>query len=696
MKKITLLKSLFVAFLLSCTALLSAVDYVKVTTAPADWSGTYLIVSEDGNVALTDAVDAANNGTAVTIVDGKITTDENIAFTIATIDGGGYSIQGPNGKYIGSTANSNELKTGTTPYTNTITLENDGSVKIVGASSVLRYNASKDNLRFRYFKATTYTAQKPVQLYKLVSGEEGGDIVDPEEPTPDPEEPEVSEVKKVTVAEFIATSVSTEVWYELTGVISRIASADYGNIDLTDATGTIYIYGLTKTQVSSNDKSFASLGLAVNDTVTIRSVRGEFNGDPQGGGKTTPAYLIAVSKYVDQEGGETPDPEDPEVELPEGATQETIDLSKGYENAELLDNVEALNAILTFAQNGGGTAPAWYTSGSAARLYGKNSLTITAKAGFKLYQVKFGFVTGKDMPDANNSEVTDGTYDYATHTWTAKDMSGAASMSISNKNSSGHFRIQNIVITYVPSLEVVAKPIFSVSSKNFTEPFELKISCVTEDAKIYYTFVENGKFEEYTTALNIKETTTVYAKAVLGTDESEVVSATYTYVAPVVVTVAEFLAATENDGILYELTGVVSNIAETTYGNLDLVDATGTIYVYGLKANVTAGNQTFAQIEGLDEGDTLTLRGYRGAYKGTPQVVNAYYVSHKDYEGGPTTSVENTKLSDIYTLNRTIVAEGEFQIFTITGQNVTDMNGNLANGVYVVRTANAAAKVVIK
>jgi hypothetical protein len=63
---------------------------------------------------------------------------------------------------------------------------------------------------------------------------------------------------------------------------------------------------------------------------------------------------------------------------------------------------------------------------------------------------------------------------------------------------------------------------------------------------------------------------------------------------------------------------------------------------------------------------------------------------------GPATSVENTKLADIYTLNRTIVAEGEFQIFTITGQNVTDMNGNLANGVYVVRTVNATAKVVIK
>ena len=63
---------------------------------------------------------------------------------------------------------------------------------------------------------------------------------------------------------------------------------------------------------------------------------------------------------------------------------------------------------------------------------------------------------------------------------------------------------------------------------------------------------------------------------------------------------------------------------------------------------------------------------------------------------GPVTEVENAAIANIYTQSGMVVAEGEFQIFTITGQNVTDMNGNLANGVYVVRTANATAKVVVK
>ena len=43
-----------------------------------------------------------------------------------------------------------------------------------------------------------------------------------------------------------------------------------------------------------------------------------------------------------------------------------------------------------------------------------------------------------------------------------------------------------------------------------------------------------------------------------------------------------------------------------------------------------------------------------------------------------------------------IMADEEIAIFTITGQNVTDMNGNLAKGVYIVKSANATAKVIVK
>ena len=92
------------------------------------------------------------------------------------------------------------------------------------------------------------------------------------------------------------------------------------------------------------------------------------------------------------------------------------------------------------------------------------------------------------------------------------------------------------------------------------------------------------------------------------------------------VTVAEFLAAPEGTA-LYELTGIVKNVANTTYGNFDLVDATGSVYVYGLTNNGAIGSndKKFAEI-GINEGDVITIIGTRTSYKETPQVGGTAYL----------------------------------------------------------------------
>lgn len=60
------------------------------------------------------------------------------------------------------------------------------------------------------------------------------------------------------------------------------------------------------------------------------------------------------------------------------------------------------------------------------------------------------------------------------------------------------------------------------------------------------------------------------------------------------------------------------------------------------------------------------------------------------------TDVDNATLSAIFVQDGRIVAEGEYQIYTITGQNVTGMNGSLAEGVYVVKAGNSTVKVIVK
>lgn len=92
------------------------------------------------------------------------------------------------------------------------------------------------------------------------------------------------------------------------------------------------------------------------------------------------------------------------------------------------------------------------------------------------------------------------------------------------------------------------------------------------------------------------------------------------------VSVADFLAAAEGTA-LYELTGVVKNLKNTTYGNFDLVDATGSVYVYGLTGNGAIGSndKTFSNL-GINEGDVITIIGTRASYNGTAQVGGTAYL----------------------------------------------------------------------
>ncbi len=78
-------------------------------------------------------------------------------------------------------------------------------------------------------------------------------------------------------------------------------------------------------------------------------------------------------------------------------------------------------------------------------------------------------------------------------------------------------------------------------------------------------------------------------------------------------TIAEFLAA-EVGNTQYRLTGVITDIANTKYGNLDIRDFSGETYVYGIAD---------FESKGLKEGDIITLVGKRAEYKGTPQVGGA-------------------------------------------------------------------------
>ena len=85
-----------------------------------------------------------------------------------------YTITSKSGYPIGNTsATTNDLKCAASgKYTNTISYDSsNGCVDIVSTETHLRYNNNDNGLFFRYYKASSYTSQQPIQLYKLEGSE---------------------------------------------------------------------------------------------------------------------------------------------------------------------------------------------------------------------------------------------------------------------------------------------------------------------------------------------------------------------------------------------------------------------------------------------------------------------------------------------------------------------------------------------
>lgn len=148
-----------------------AAEYVKVTAAPENWAGEYLIVYENSKTEafVFNGQDAVNGYAAATIADGKITSSDLAAYevTIAAMEGG-YSVK-VGEKYLSGTSGSNALNLTDDAALNTLEYSTD-NVLIISNTSVLRFNSASNQLRFRYYKEASYASQKAIQLYKKGEG----------------------------------------------------------------------------------------------------------------------------------------------------------------------------------------------------------------------------------------------------------------------------------------------------------------------------------------------------------------------------------------------------------------------------------------------------------------------------------------------------------------------------------------------
>ena len=244
------------------------------------------------------------------------------------------------------------------------------------------------------------------------------------------------EAKVATIAEFIAAPEATDVYYELTGTIGGSINTTYGNFDLTDETDTVYVYGLTKEFIAvgstSNDKSFASLGLKEGDKITLRGFRGSYNGKIEVMG----AYFVKLVEAGSGDSGNTGDNTDDntgdntgdgndDATIPEGAIvfDASVDqgnapiYSEGVQGAEY--TITKGGVTLTVSSGVIGTA----SGVTAYRIYKGSTLTATTTAG-NIKSIEFTCTANGDTKQGPGGfTVTDGEYGHEggkVGTWTGE------------------------------------------------------------------------------------------------------------------------------------------------------------------------------------------------------------------------------------------------------------------------------------
>lgn len=249
--------------------------FTKITSAPSDWSGEYVIVYESGSTAYCwTGVDAASCYATATISSGSITGPANACtVTIAKMTGG-YSVMvngGTNdGKYIANNGSSNGIKFNNSASVTTLTYENN-SVTMTCGGKKFRYNSASGNYRFRYFGS----AQQVIQLYKkaasgytitptITNGTSSGDTSIASGGTASVT---ITPNSGFKLPNDVTVTGATKSYNSTTGVVSL--SNPTGNVTITATCPALQSYSVTKTITHGSATGATSIYENGNATVTI-------------------------------------------------------------------------------------------------------------------------------------------------------------------------------------------------------------------------------------------------------------------------------------------------------------------------------------------------------------------------------------------------------------------------------------------
>ncbi len=455
-------------------------------------------------------------------------------------------------------------------------------------------------------------------IYSLNGETDGGN------PTPDYENAPAK-----TVAEFIAAA-DNSTYYKLTGTVGGSINTQYGNFDLTDETGTIYVYG------TDNIADYADK-LTAGAKVTLAATYEYYEKSEKH--EAVNAYILSLEEAQPVEETEHGPTTIAAFLAAEESTTDWYELTGVisnlkdgdiYGNFDLTDESGTVYVYGVLSTKGGDKK----LFQDLVSTYGiKNGGTITIKANRGSYNDKIEalnayFVSYKDDGSSQGGDEE-----------TEHGATTVATFLSAEESTTDWYELTGVIS--------------NLKDGDIYGNFDL----TDETGTVYVYGVlstkggEKKKFQDLVSTYGIKNGGTITIKANRGSynDKIEALNAYFVSYKDdgssqgggesgdvKKATVAEFIAAEESDSQKYELTGTIGGSINTTYGNFDLTDETGTVYVYGLTATElgygASNDKSYASLE-LAEGDKIKIIGYRGSYNDKIEVMYAYFVE-KISDGG--------------------------------------------------------------
>ena len=381
-------------------------------------------------------------------------------------------------------------------------------------------------------------------------------------------------VSKATCAEVIAGPESKT--YLVTGVCTGIANTSYGNWYLNDGTGEIYIYGTVN---AAGNYAWSSFGIEVGDEVTVQGPKSVYNGTVE----LVDATFISVNKSLIKVAEVSPedatfpkDGGDMKITLSNKGTGLYVNIPEADKSWLSISAIAGNVVTLTAAPNEGGDRD--------------TKLVFKTKQGGKEYTAEMTVIQKGAIIAATVAEF------------------------IAAEEGNTQYRLEGIIVSNYAS---------DKSGNSFY------IRDWSGETLVYKT----DNYEA--SGLQPGDIVTVVGKRGAYKGSPQMVSGTVEEVIDIVdqVSIADFLKKPDDKTQFYMVSGVISEIANDTYGNLYLKDDAGnSVYVYGCYPGWGAtgdARKGLIAAKGIKVGDILTVIGPKSTYKDVPQVNGGYYFSHQ-------------------------------------------------------------------